>query len=545
MLLGWGTENAVPYWLIQNTWGRDWGEGGFGRIMRGKDIMRIESNGLGRVSLRSSAPKCAGRPKCGVWARTLADCSCMCPPASALTGPLCDVCPADACRNGGVMLDPACTRCTCPYGFMGARCEFSAAFTNRQWAVCEGNRTPLQLDFAFNPDAIHDFEFPTPRRGSFIAFVRPENAGTTLFSGANATCASSSPSPCPSTGTLTATPPTTPGTYVVYIIRQSGAGMFPPSNWYNWRIGNFTVLPADRCAELPQAARDTAPIDAEAAGREHAAARAAARLAAAQPAIDRIRAAWADGFDNRPPSIEPSLVAPVPPELQEDILPTTPGAALWGGTPSLYQICPTYPPFYDTLTASSMRIDTSLNYLSNALGPLGNNMVWRGAADIGKCTSISLPRVLSSGLQPVFFALSASNTPAEIAHSTQGYTIKSILWNSPLPYISEKKQATYVITAGWQYNNAAPMRLDAIHLVDKNGVSVWTIFTQCNCETPPTSPPATPNLRGRSAWQFPRFSTTLQPSRAPYTLQFRRNNSPRAVVGFSAINVVWKRVNDA
>ncbi|EPB66996.1 hypothetical protein ANCCEY_13914 [Ancylostoma ceylanicum] len=25
-LIGWGEENGTPYWLIANSWGRDWGD---------------------------------------------------------------------------------------------------------------------------------------------------------------------------------------------------------------------------------------------------------------------------------------------------------------------------------------------------------------------------------------------------------------------------------------------------------------------------------------------------------------------------------------
>jgi cathepsin C len=43
LLVGYGVENNVPYWSIKNSWGTDWGEGGYFRIRRGKDACAIES----------------------------------------------------------------------------------------------------------------------------------------------------------------------------------------------------------------------------------------------------------------------------------------------------------------------------------------------------------------------------------------------------------------------------------------------------------------------------------------------------------------------
>ena len=43
-VIGWGEEAGTPYWLCMNSWGREWGEDGLFKILRGRN----EVQGSGR-----------------------------------------------------------------------------------------------------------------------------------------------------------------------------------------------------------------------------------------------------------------------------------------------------------------------------------------------------------------------------------------------------------------------------------------------------------------------------------------------------------------
>ena len=53
-IVGWGVEGATRYWTVANTWGQDWGEGGYFRIVRGSNECGVEENVVGAWPTRRS-----------------------------------------------------------------------------------------------------------------------------------------------------------------------------------------------------------------------------------------------------------------------------------------------------------------------------------------------------------------------------------------------------------------------------------------------------------------------------------------------------------
>ncbi|XP_058120857.1 cathepsin B-like [Anopheles ziemanni] len=43
-VMGWGEENGVKFWLCANSWGAEWGDGGFFKFVRGEDHLGVEAN---------------------------------------------------------------------------------------------------------------------------------------------------------------------------------------------------------------------------------------------------------------------------------------------------------------------------------------------------------------------------------------------------------------------------------------------------------------------------------------------------------------------
>jgi hypothetical protein len=165
--VGWGTDRSGgPYWLIQNSWGADFGEGGYFRIRRGADESGIERAGL---IAPEPAPltQCRAARRCPARAVTLRDCTCRC--LDGFAGPACDQC-ALRCANGGDR-GGGCSKCTCPLGFRGPTCAWGVRFG--PLASCAGAAAAaaakLQADVSYGGGGGGP---PPPAQSSFLGVFR-------------------------------------------------------------------------------------------------------------------------------------------------------------------------------------------------------------------------------------------------------------------------------------------------------------------------------------------------------------------------------------
>eukprot|EP00419_Tripos_fusus_P049476 CAMPEP_0172832566 /NCGR_PEP_ID=MMETSP1075-20121228/23753_1 /TAXON_ID=2916 /ORGANISM="Ceratium fusus, Strain PA161109" /LENGTH=221 /DNA_ID=CAMNT_0013675199 /DNA_START=40 /DNA_END=702 /DNA_ORIENTATION=+ len=145
-LVGWGTATAldgskVRYWLVQNSWGRDWEIGGFGRLLRGRrgDLVDIFEQALPgeKKGVVIAAPSAASvynweqlDQKCRqmkgleeearycLHGEVMPSCGCRC--HGKFSGQRCDAC-LHKCGKSEVLDETTCS-CQCKPGYFGDDC---------------------------------------------------------------------------------------------------------------------------------------------------------------------------------------------------------------------------------------------------------------------------------------------------------------------------------------------------------------------------------------------------------------------------------------
>jgi len=142
-VIGYGTQSGQPYWLFANSWGKGWGEGGYGKIA-------ISTNGVGFESdLAFPDPElntvCAAKAPCKNGGEFDASCNCRCNALALWSGADCGTCSA-TCLNGGTRNAATCS-CTCPAGYFGNQCQ---AYVLLKWKGVSGSTGTITASWSLD-----------------------------------------------------------------------------------------------------------------------------------------------------------------------------------------------------------------------------------------------------------------------------------------------------------------------------------------------------------------------------------------------------------
>lgn len=456
ILVGWGIDGGVPYWTIQNSWGTAWGEGGFGRILRGSDVMGIET--YATYSMQVPATTACPNNTCANGSTVLADCSCSCA-NTFLTGPTCSTC-SEVCKHGGIM-DSLCSVCTCVPGYSGPLCQYG--ITLSQTASKIGDGTRIHVTWAYNSSTQN---YPPPGQ-SLIGLYKAGVVSAYGYTVASQYCTIKTGANCADTGAIYVNPPTTAGVYLIYScnwVYGPYPGLYNINSGLDLYLGNYTVLLANASgADVANASAASGPFAYFAATTAALAAANAATSAAMQARL-AIRG-----------NISAQLQAVPAPFL--NITNMMPGNKIWTGGQTV--LCYYVPPYMNTPQKSVQAYDGNLYTL------FAGKVITSGDGDLGPANQGCVIVVIS--VIPVtittLFGLGYPTGSDTLLANTGPFTYNRVglLWNS---HSTTGGQIKLVLT--WQMYFGSVSKTDVVRLLDPNGTLYSWVYAQSGSQTVPT-----------------------------------------------------------
>jgi len=261
-VLGWGTMDGVKYWLVQNSWGAGWGDGGFMKIERGKNTLSCEKSGALPGYAATTNMECSSSPACKNGGAFKKDCSCHC--LSGYSGATCNSCQktcSGAQYTGQAGIVAGSCRCSCNAGYSTPSnlrgygdCAMKWSFTGTGNAAVEDGKLtvasgPVNFDFSEVGTTPSD-KLQRVKKGDMLVAVAAGSKPWTAEGGwntdikANVCAAKAWPAePCVS-GSGSLAVPSKAAAYDVYYVKYNGMSEFGQDKGYG---SDFMLLPDRLC----------------------------------------------------------------------------------------------------------------------------------------------------------------------------------------------------------------------------------------------------------------------------------------------------------